>query len=656
MDHQQGPWATVKHPFQGRRKPIINTPSQSGSNTPGATEEEPIISLRNGQGIDLDDLPDNYGKPIFSEDLTDITNGTNDADCYSSGHNSNLEQRSSLEDAELTKQKSVDARHHGSNFRKKLEQQTGGRGSSSSNENAHGISYSITRHNGENSTTYVASGVIKNGEVISNEQIDLFSENPGLRRRSATAPNLLVMKRFGGSQNFSTKSESITRPDEKGRFSKNNSNHQIIHSSVGKVPIKGPVNDPTLLSPLSNNVEHSDRKSNFCRYLSNIGNATIRQKVAVGIPTYLRQPTAMAIQHLMQNLSPTEYRYVAWAAVAYPIILNLLGAWGDRSASRRMEIVVGNYLNKIKDIEGIKIRGTITEDDRKELVALFKNDNKHVSQGFELIARRYLANYDEHKKEIEELVDSLKEQIGNEYWHTPSSEVCRVLMGALVLAAAITADQKKLLGDLAPTLVAFNMYCQLRDVFQSFFALNDGVKKFYLPTALVGGLAYFANQLCVGFLMKYYASPSGQSAANATFAVNGTYADVVGNDLKRAAFNTGGEIVDLLVLTCMQCWAMKKAVTLKLEIACPSTTKIKKTVTGIHAARTNLFAFNVIFAAVLADMLNLDPCAGAFVGAVMGALTDAGILGACYSIFLGLADRANWTEDSSIQSGGEAIR
>ena len=115
-----------------------------------------------------------------------------------------------------------------------------------------------------------------------------------------------------------------------------------------------------------------------------------------------------------------------------------------------------------------------------------------------------------------------------------------------------------------------------------------------------------------------------------------------------------------MVLATLQCWAMNQDLVLKLEWATPSLNKVWKTATGIHAARANLFAIDIIAGAILAHSLGLDDsasvCVAGIIAAVMSGLIDAGLLGICYTFFLGIADRANWPRDSSIQSGGEAIR
>lgn len=131
---------------------------------------------------------------------------------------------------------------------------------------------------------------------------------------------------------------------------------------------------------------------------------------------------------------------------------------------------------------------------------------------------------------------------------TTSSNCSRLAAISINLGLFIKAASLGILADMAPTLGAFVfVYCIGRDVTQLFCRLEDTLKNYYAIPIFISAVLYFFNQSLVGSGMNYYASPSGQGAANLSYVD-----DVLFNDLKRGAFNWGGEVGDQMLLCLVQ--------------------------------------------------------------------------------------------------------
>ena len=395
-------------------------------------------------------------------------------------------------------------------------------------------------------------------------------------------------------------------------------------------------------------------------YACSFVNVVARQFVSVLIPTYIRQVLAWSIERGTEN--KPELRWViAGVAVAYPILLNIIGAVVDRYVGGKMEKIVEEFCNEIESTilgahskEGnLSINTTDIRNFRldmeKKLIEELENNNEISAKIVKTFCKKiddrrqkrpdsglsisepddeYLLSertsrsakgtiqleddqaltsdllnelFKKVKPEIELEIANLKKELGDKYWDTPSSNLCRLINGVVLIASSVGAGYLGVLPNVASRLVAFGVYCILRDAVQSVLPLNDGIKKFYLCPTGGAAVAYGVNQTIVNQFASVFAEFSGQGASKLP------YEFVAKNDILRSIFNCLGEIADLYTLVALQGRAAKKnLLVIKLQPEIPSLNQVIKTVTGTHAARVAMFFAFLVIDEIISSQSNLE--------------------------------------------------
>jgi len=233
---------------------------------------------------------------------------------------------------------------------------------------------------------------------------------------------------------------------------------------------------------------------------------------------------------------------------------------------------------------------------------------------------------------------------------TTSSNLCRFINIGAGFTAVGVAAYRGVLPDLAPSLVAYNVFCVIRDLMQTYVRLQNGIYEFALIPTFRSAVFYGVNQIVVNFLMQLFASPSGDSA------VNLPYDRVVMNDIFRSLINVAGETVDLLTMAGLQHVWNGGNLTIKLETDNPPFKQLIKVMTGTYTARSSLLINLLLVNAIILSFFNLDHLPSFFLQDFIKALVPALIVVFGYVIFMGIATRANFGYSSDAQTEGQLIR
>lgn len=233
---------------------------------------------------------------------------------------------------------------------------------------------------------------------------------------------------------------------------------------------------------------------------------------------------------------------------------------------------------------------------------------------------------------------------------TTSSVICRAINIAVGMGVVGVAGYRGLLPDLAAPLIAFNAFCIFRDFVQICLPLENGIYEVSLKPTLGSAAAYWLNQTAVNSLMTLFASPSGHLAAHLP------YGQIVKNDMIRALINTAGETVDLLTMAGLQhCWNGGK-LTIKLDRDNLLSRPFFKMITGVYTARTSLLMNLLLISAIIFSFFDPKEIVNPGWDMLIAAMIDAAIVAFGYTIFMGIATRANFGYSSDAQTDGQLIR
>lgn len=172
------------------------------------------------------------------------------------------------------------------------------------------------------------------------------------------------------------------------------------------------------------------------RWGYNFINASIRQTLTVGIPTYTRAPLMMLCAYLMADLPPEVQRMIGIALGTSPILLNLIGYAGDKYAARHMVKVVQDFC---ADLE-TKVPMTISFNDRTKIIQLFEKRNPTIASKREDISESDMTRslLSETKSltptlvdesTVKAFVDILRKYVGEAYVKNNEAEITKLAQG-----------------------------------------------------------------------------------------------------------------------------------------------------------------------------------------------------------------------------------